>query len=344
MPVGAVDLASATLVTTSPEGGVTVVRSIDLRSGREWASTKIAGSWTLPLVVPGALPEGLAASTGQIVLTDSRPAAGTSRFAVLGRDLAAEPRVVTLNGQFGFDAVGPNGQYLFLIEALGGGHYQVRAYDMTLGRLNEGVIVDKREIGESMEGRPVSRGASDDGIWVQTVYVRGDGTAFVHQLETVNGIALCVDLPASARMTSGAAADAWRIAVTGPDGAFVANGGARFVARIASGDVAAASKLGVGNVLALEAGPDGAGDVAYLLEPTTLTVVDPSAHIVGHATSGEAADAAVSPDGSAIYLIGPGARLGRLRPSSGWPVPAGDLPLDPSVDWTGASLVGVLPR
>ena len=87
MPVGAVDLASATLVTASPEGGLTVVRSIDLRSGRESASTKIAGSWTLPLVVPGALPEGLAASTGQIVLTDSRPAAGTSRFAVLGRDL-----------------------------------------------------------------------------------------------------------------------------------------------------------------------------------------------------------------------------------------------------------------
>src|SRR5207249_3230039 len=121
---------------------------------------------------------------------------------LLPEALAADPRIVELRGSFPFDAIGPDGRYLFLIERIGeagSDHYQVRAWDSAVGRLLDAPIVDKREIGELMEGAPVARAMSADGQWAHTLYLKEDGTAFVHQLDTRNGLALCVDLPEKVR-------------------------------------------------------------------------------------------------------------------------------------------------
>ena len=92
------------------------------------------GSWALPLVVPSALPVGIAPLAGRLVLVDTAPAKGMSRLATIGTDLKDPPTIIDLKGQFEFDAVGPNARYLYLIEQIGGGHYQVRSYDLQMGR------------------------------------------------------------------------------------------------------------------------------------------------------------------------------------------------------------------
>lgn len=45
-----------------------------------------------------------------------------------------------------------------------------------------------------MLGSAVSRAATRDGRWQYTLYERGDGSAFVHVLDTIRLEAVCVDL------------------------------------------------------------------------------------------------------------------------------------------------------
>ena len=57
-------------------------------------------------------------------------------WTLVDTGLAAPARFVTLRGGFAFDALSPDARYLYLIEhlgAVGSGHYQVRAYDSTVG-------------------------------------------------------------------------------------------------------------------------------------------------------------------------------------------------------------------
>jgi hypothetical protein len=46
-----------------------------------------------------------------------------------------------------------------------------------------------------MTGWPVTRATSADGAWAFTLYVKGNGSGFVHALDTVDRRAVCIDLP-----------------------------------------------------------------------------------------------------------------------------------------------------
>ena len=131
--------------------------------------------------------------------------------------------------------------------------------------------MDKREIGELMEGRPIARATTSDAQWAYTLYVRENGTAFVHQLDTVNAGALCVDLPDEIRAATAADANAWRIATTGSSGGFVVNGRLQFLAKIATGDVTATVRLAGSSLVELAAAL--AGD-AFLLGPEGIMPID----------------------------------------------------------------------
>jgi hypothetical protein len=108
---------------------------------------------------------------------------------------------ISLRGDFGFDAVAPDGSRLYLVNYLGADetHYAVRAFDVRNGRLAGGPIVDAREPDEKMVGLPVTRATSRDGRWAYTLYDDSGGShPFVHALDSLAGKAYCVDLDALA--------------------------------------------------------------------------------------------------------------------------------------------------
>jgi hypothetical protein len=337
LPLGVPDARWSTLYTTVPGNGTTEVRALDVRTGTVLRRLELAGSWVLPTVVPGDLPVGLAEDAGLLALVDAAPGEGASRFAIVDTALAVKPRIVTLNGRFAFDAIGPDGRHLFLIEQLAGGQYQVRAYDLAAGRLAEGAIVDKRELGEEMEGRPIARSTTDDGAWALTLYEREDGSAFVHQLDTVNAGAFCVDLPETFTSISGEQSKAWRIAANPVSGGFIANDKLGFIGSIGVGDLDATARLLTG-VKGLAAGRAGE---ALLLEPTVLTILGSSLQRTGYGPQVEGSGMVMAPSRTSLYVLTYTGTVRRVTLNASGATAAGSLTLDPAIDWTNAALVGV---
>src|SRR5207237_8597983 len=110
-----------------------------------------------------------------------------------------------LRGSCSFDALSPDASRMYLIEYASPGdesHYIVRAYDLRTDRLLPGKIADRSEHEESMAGSPMTRTTSADGRWVYTLYQKPSGEAFIHALDTVGGVAHCVDLPENSALST----------------------------------------------------------------------------------------------------------------------------------------------
>jgi hypothetical protein len=199
------------------DGAQTLVSAIDA-TGQP--ALRLDGRFQLPVVVAAAPAEGLSHDRKTLVLQG--PASDrSSRFAVLHSGLTTAPQFIELPGAFSYDAMSPDGSVLYLIEHLppaGANHYAVRALDVSAGRLRPGVIVDKRNPGEAMEGRPLSRAVTTDGAVVATLYLRESGEPFVHLLHTVEGFAFCADLPRGATAGWTLSYPAGRFLVTDPNG------------------------------------------------------------------------------------------------------------------------------
>lgn len=153
-----------------------------------------SGNFQLP-VVAGDRDAGLAADGGTAVLAEA-PANGMSRFAVVDRAGRRLERVIALRGDFGYDAVSPDGSTLFVIRYLSRDHrrYAVQALkaDDPTPRLQ--TVVEKGEPGERMSGLPVSRTTGRRGNWVYTLYDGAGGEPFIHALDTEATYTVCVDL------------------------------------------------------------------------------------------------------------------------------------------------------
>jgi hypothetical protein len=111
-------------------------------------------------------------------------------------------RTITLHGSFSFDALSPDGSRMYLIQYAHGGtgnltHYVVREYDLRTNRPLPGKIAARDEDGDepTMAGYPVTRTTSAGGRWVYTLYQKPSGMPFIHALNTVAGVAHCIDLP-----------------------------------------------------------------------------------------------------------------------------------------------------
>ncbi len=174
-------------------------RLTEMRDGRVLRSASVAGSFGIPAVTVDGEAGGLSADGRTLVL--AQPPAYESprtltRFVIVST-AALRPRTIALRGDFGYDALSPNGRLLYLIQhrALGDASYSVRAYDLRAGRLLPRVIADKRELETTMHGFPVARATSADGTWVYTLYRRSNAVPFVHALNARRAYALCIDLP-----------------------------------------------------------------------------------------------------------------------------------------------------
>jgi hypothetical protein len=144
--------------------------------------------------------DGLLPSANTLVLADANFGGGLkkrSSFALVDTRKLRAVGKIQLEGDYSFDALGPDGKYLYLIEHVSSrvlSRYRVRAYDLHANKLLARVIVDKREWEPTMQGWPVTRATSTDRGWVYTLY-GGTGKTFIHALDARAAGAYCIDLP-----------------------------------------------------------------------------------------------------------------------------------------------------
>jgi hypothetical protein len=207
LPVLGVDVGSTGVASTSdgaryvtvPSGSRTIVEQVAQQGGQVLAWRSLPGTFTIPAVAYDASAGGLSADGTTLVLIEPRtsfPRAAT-KLLVLRSDGLKPLRAVRLQGDFSFDAVSPDGSWLYLIHYVSPQdptRYLVQAYDMRRGRLIAKPIVDPNNPGEKMRGNPLSRAMSADGRWAYTLYDGAGATPFVHALDTVARSAHCIDL------------------------------------------------------------------------------------------------------------------------------------------------------
>jgi hypothetical protein len=183
-------------------GRNTLVESVATKGGAVRRSRFLKGWYGVPLVAYDGTAGGLARNGKRLVLyaPPTSPRHQKTRFVVLDtRSLRLRARV-TLNGNFAFDALSPEGSLMYLIRfattpTASGLSYAVRALNLNTGRLYPGAIVDRREPDEKMTGIPLTRIGSRDGSWAYTLYSRDEKSPFVHALHTTHRQAFCIDVP-----------------------------------------------------------------------------------------------------------------------------------------------------
>jgi hypothetical protein len=187
-------------VNTTTGRGTDLVE-VSTRDHSVGPALRIPGEWGLPYTAAGA--EGLSHDGRMLVLgTAGIGISSPSRFLVVDPQHLRVVRTIALDGYFTYDALSPDASRLYLIQYTHGrsqdtSRYIVRAYDTRTNRLLPGKIAARDEDGgeETMTGYAMTRTTSAGGRWVYTLYQKPSGEPFVHALDTVRGVAHCIDLP-----------------------------------------------------------------------------------------------------------------------------------------------------
>lgn len=176
--------------------GATRLTRYALPSGRVLATGNVPGRQSLVAVSPDGR---------RVLLMIAGPPRFT-RFSVL--DDLRLTRVLSLRGMYEVETLSPDGRRVFLVHWGDNGRYDLRYYDLRTDRLAP-TPTRSSETGavEKMQGIPWVGLASRDGAWLHTLYVKGEGSAFVHALDLRAGVGHCIDLdvPAVARDAIGTA-------------------------------------------------------------------------------------------------------------------------------------------
>jgi hypothetical protein len=192
-----------------PAGKDTRLLRIDQDGGEITGTRTINGDFTIPLVALDGTSAGLSADGTTLALITPRtnfrrfPRERTSFLIVdvdkTGRMRPREP--LTLRGDFSFDALSPDGRTMYLVQYTSPDYndYAVREYDLTRGRLLKDPVQFSHEVAPGeMRGLPMARATSPDGRWAYTLYNGGGRArdeAFIHILDTVDGVSHCINLP-----------------------------------------------------------------------------------------------------------------------------------------------------
>jgi hypothetical protein len=176
------------------------------RYGGPLRARRLDGSFSIPAVAYDGSPSGISADGRTLVLISPRTRYPRRRttFAVVDARRLSVKRLITLNGDFSFDAISPDGSVMYLIQysRQNLSDYAVRAYDLRARRLFRAPVVDPDEAGEPMTGAPVTRATSPDRRWAYTLY-NSSPHPFVHALDTERRTAVCIDLDDFRRGTWG---------------------------------------------------------------------------------------------------------------------------------------------
>jgi hypothetical protein len=141
--------------------------------------------------VPGRAIVGAVSAQGRWVALFRLGHGNVSRIAILDTRRGAVVDAVTLRGSYETEALSPDGRLLFLIH-WGRNGYDLRTYDFAQRELRPTTLADPDE---KMTGNAATAISSRDGHWLLTLYIEGDGGAFVHALDLRSGIAHCIELP-----------------------------------------------------------------------------------------------------------------------------------------------------
>jgi hypothetical protein len=228
---GVTTVTGASRFVTVPAGPNTIVARVAKNGGGVLHSRLLKGTLTIPAVAYDATAGGLSADARTLVLIEPRLAFPRTETTLVALDTKrlTPIRLVKLRGDFSFDAISPQGRWMYLIQYLSPTdptRYRVRAYDIRAGRMLARPVLDPTAPGDKMRGAPLSRTTSADGRWAYTLYDGAGGTPFIHALDTSGRTARCIDLAALVGRT-----DLWRlrlrvhggaVMVQGPHGAVLA--------------------------------------------------------------------------------------------------------------------------
>jgi hypothetical protein len=198
-PEGVVEPSGGDRFTALPAAGETVLTQSQTRGGRVLRAAVLDGRWGVPVVANDGTSGGLSADGTTLALmriARAYPRARSS-FAIVDVEPLAVRDTVELEGEWSFDALSPDGRWLYLIEQLSPRdrtRYAVRVYDLVEDRLVPEPVVDPREPDEPMRGLPVTRVTGPGGRWEYTLYAGGEHP-FIHALDTAARTSLCLDLP-----------------------------------------------------------------------------------------------------------------------------------------------------
>jgi hypothetical protein len=185
---------------TVPAGASTSVMAIERSGGRVLRHMSLAGTWGIPLVAFDGTAEGLLRDGHTLLLarplfTDHGGLRKTTVFKLVDVRKMKPHGTIRLSGAFSFDALSPEGRYLYLIEYISAEDpsvYRVRAYDLGKSKLLAKIVADRRSWQTGMQGIPVSRTWSSG--WAYTLY-GGNARPFIHALNTRGVEAVCINMP-----------------------------------------------------------------------------------------------------------------------------------------------------
>jgi hypothetical protein len=195
---GITDLNGGSRYTALWAGAGTVVAKLDTSDGSVEQSSYRDGQLAVPSVAFDQSPGGLSADGEVLVLTKPgvRFPQTRSDFVVFDTKRLKVLDEVSFDGTFTFDALSPNGRWLYLVEYTSPrdlSEYVVRRYDLERNEMQRAPILDPDESAEEMYGAPITRAVSEDGRWAYTLY-DGNEHPFIHALDTQSGSAVCIDL------------------------------------------------------------------------------------------------------------------------------------------------------
>ena len=196
LPGGVLSPAKDLIVRLEHDRGQTVLTAVDL-AGRATPKLRLSGDYAFPSAY-GAAPSGFSPSGAWLVLV-SRDATA-SRFQIV--DIAKWTLVptVTLGTRFTFDAIHSDGSAMYLIEhpQPGTTSYNVRLYDLRAMTLSPDIIFDKASVVQYdptiglMDGTFHVSVAPTKGDWSFGLYMRPNGSPFVHALNVPGHYATCI--------------------------------------------------------------------------------------------------------------------------------------------------------
>jgi hypothetical protein len=180
LPSGVLAANGRTFVSTRnvKAANTTIVRRYDARTGRLRSETTITGTWYAVAVSANAHNVALMKYRRHGVV------AGVADTALRFRR--------ALRGNWEIEALSPDRARLFLIHWNRTGGYTLENVDTRSGRLSPTRL---DEADEKMSGLAQGAVATRDGRWLLTLYLKANGTTFLHALDLRTGLAHCIDLP-----------------------------------------------------------------------------------------------------------------------------------------------------
>jgi len=186
LPRGTFSPDGTRLLATEVANGAATLRAIDSQSGSILLEKPISSI--------NFEPRGIISANGRWLVRVRHDSGPVTNLAIFDTATLGE-HDISLNGAFGLDAIANSGSVLYLLESVGPDQYRVRDYDVSGGRLDATVIVDKTDASPVMNGSRVAVASSADGEKVFGLYQRPGKAPFVHVLWVTQKLAWCVDLP-----------------------------------------------------------------------------------------------------------------------------------------------------